>query len=86
MKKAWLPIRIAAVKARSLLRAISSLRHGDVTLKTYTLRKAECLECDQHIEKERGIFCLACRCPQWFFSDLRTKWRILKIKCPLDKW
>jgi hypothetical protein len=57
-----------------------------LTLRTYQLRKAECLDCPEHIEKERGIYCLACRCPQWPMSDLRTKWRMLDIKCPLNKW
>jgi len=74
-------------KLYTFLRAIYSLfRHGEVTIRTHELRKAECFDCLAIITKERGIYCGACGCPQWFMSDLRTKWRMLAAKCPLDKW
>jgi len=80
-------IRNAAVKALSLARAIFSLaRYGEVTPITYELRRAECLDCDQKTETDRGVFCAACGCPQWFMSDLRTKTRLIDVKCPLNKW
>lgn len=83
----WSSIKSVAAKARSFLRAVWSLaRYGEVTLKTYTLRKAECLDCDRHIETERGIYCGECGCPQWFVSDLRSKWRMRDLRCPLKKW
>jgi hypothetical protein len=83
---AWSSIKSAAVKVRSFLRALWSLFWlGEVTLQTYQWRKAECLDCSEHVETERGAYCQACECPQWFMSDLRTKWRLLDLKCPLDK-
>jgi len=57
-----------------------------VTLRTHQLRKAECFDCDRIVTKERGIYCGACGCPQNYLSDLRTKWRIQDVKCPLNKW
>lgn len=80
-------MRNAAAKAVSLLRAIYSLiRYGETTVRTQVLRKGECFECEHIIARERGLYCGACGCPEWFMSDLRTKWRMLDIKCPLDKW
>jgi hypothetical protein len=74
-------------KVYTFYRAIYSLiRYGDVTLRTYTQRRAECFECERIIAKERNLYCGACECPQWFMSDLRTKWRMLDVKCPLEKW
>ena len=83
----WPSIRSAAVKAQSFIRALSSLiRYGEVTVKTYTLRQAECMDCEHIVSKERGLYCGACGCPEWFMSDLRTKWRMLGVKCPLNRW
>lgn len=87
MRAVWSSIRAAAAKVRSFLRAIYSLfRHGETTLSTYELRRAECMDCSARIPKPRGVYCGACGCPQWFMSDLRTKWRMLAVKCPLGKW
>jgi hypothetical protein len=87
MRQVWLSIRNAATKAHSFYRAIYSLaHHGDVTLRTYTLRKRECYECEHIIARQRNLYCGKCGCPEWFISDLRTKWRMLDIRCPLNKW
>ena len=87
MRLAWSSIKSAAAKAPSFWRAVWSLIwQGEVSLRTYQLRKAECLDCDRHIETERGIYCGECRCPDWFMSGLRTKWRMLDVRCPLNRW
>lgn len=87
MRAALSSIKSAATKARSFWRAIYSLaRYGDVTLRTHTLRKAECFACKHVVARGRGIYCGKCSCPEWFMSDLRTKWRMLDVKCPLNKW
>jgi hypothetical protein len=87
MRQAWSSIKSAAAKVRSFFRAIWSLiRHGEVTVQTYALRRAECVECLLFVERKRGIYCGACGCPEWYLSDLRSKWRMPQVKCPLNKW
>jgi hypothetical protein len=74
-------------KAKSLIRALWSLFwFGTVEAKTYRRRALECFFCEARIEKKRRMYCGACGCPQWWLSDLRKKWRMLELKCPLDKW
>lgn len=74
-------------KARSLVRAVwSFLRRGDVDLQTYGRRETTCYQCEQMQCTATGIYCGACGCPQWAVSDLRTKWRMVTIRCPLNKW
>jgi hypothetical protein len=83
----WESLSRAVAKARSFARAVVSLvRHGEVTVQTYALRRAECLECPAFAERERGVYCGACGCPEWFVSDLRFRNRLLGVKCPLNKW
>lgn len=75
------------VKARSFLRAVwSFIRYGDVPLDLHDKRSAICHRCDHMRVTPGGIFCRVCECPHWFVSDLRTKWRMRDVKCPLNKW
>jgi hypothetical protein len=79
--------RTAAVKADSFRRAIWSLIwHGRVTVQTYTLRRAECMDCEKRVDAPKGTYCGACGCPQWFMSRLEMKWRIRDVGCPLGRW
>lgn len=81
-------------QARSLLTALLSwLRYGDATLFTYQLRQGLCLgvpnktlPCNHLQQTKTGIFCGACGCPQWGLSDLRSKWRMPAVECPVHKW
>jgi hypothetical protein len=74
-------------KAWSLLRAVSSfVRWGDVPLVEHDRRQKICLGCNRLDVTETGVFCLECRCPHWPGSDLRTKWRMRDLRCPLGKW
>lgn len=74
-------------KARSFARAVwSFMRRGDVPLQTYGARETACYKCDQMACAINGIFCNACGCPRWALSDLRTKWRMADVRCPLNKW
>ena len=74
-------------KVWSFLRAVwSFFRWGDVPLIEHDRRQAICCCCERIDVKPAGVFCLECECPRWPISDLRTKWRMLDIKCPLEKW
>jgi hypothetical protein len=74
-------------KVKSLTRALwSLLRHGTVQAITYRIRAIECFGCDERVEKKKRLYCAACGCPEWWLSDLRRKWRMRELKCPLDKW
>lgn len=74
-------------KARSFLRAVwSFIRWGDVPLITHDRRQLICLRCEHIRPTKTGVFCWKCGCPPWAISDLRTKWRMRDIKCPLGKW
>lgn len=71
----------------SFLRAVwSFVRWGDVSLVTHDRRQVICLRCDRLQVTKTGIFCRACGCAPWVISDLRTKWRMRDLKCPLEKW
>src|SRR5215475_886156 len=71
----------------SLLRAIFSLIiDGDERLIVYEDRQKICWQCDELRIRETGVFCWACKCPPWPVSDLRTKWRLRSLKCPLNRW
>ncbi len=78
--------RSLAAKLRSFARAVWSMRRGDTTLAAYEGRQRVCLTCPQLDRTRRGLFCKACGCPQYPLSDLRTKWRIRGISCPLQYW
>lgn len=74
-------------KANSFALALWSwLRHGTVQAGAYRLRALECFGCEARIERGRRMYCGACGCPQWWLSDLRNKWRMRELKCPLGKW
>lgn len=74
-------------KAKSLVLAIwSFLRWGDVTVSEYQKRQTVCHDCARFLVSQRGMFCDACGCLPSPVSDLRTKWRLPDLKCPLDKW
>lgn len=74
-------------KANSLRAALWSLiRYGTVDAALYRRRALECFFCESRIEKKRRMYCGACNCPQWWLSDLRKKWRMRDLKCPLNKW
>jgi len=75
------------VKTRSFVRAVLSfLRHGDIPLIEHDRRQEICLNCDRLAPTWTGVFCSACGCPPSPISDLRTKWRMRKLRCPLGKW
>ena len=84
----------SVTKLRSFLRAVwSFIVLGDAPLATYLERIETCMgepsivkPCDQLRATDTGLFCGACGCPQSPLSDVRTKARMLDIKCPLDKW
>lgn len=81
-------------KLRSFVRAVwSFIALGDAPLSTYLERIETCTgtpgivpKCDQLKATDTGLFCGACGCPPSPLSDVRTKTRMLDIKCPLDKW
>lgn len=74
-------------KLHSFFVAIYSfLRHGDAPLYIATERELICGTCPEQRTATTGLFCNACGCPPSPISDLRTKWRMLDLKCPLDKW
>ena len=80
-------MRVLAVrKLRAFFRAIWSLRHGDVKVHIATARFDVCMTCNDHVKTERGIYCERCGCPRSFLSDLRTKVRIRRAACPMEKW
>ena len=74
-------------KLITLSRALLSIfRYGDAPLKTYRRRQDACGPCEQYKTTLTGLFCGACGCPRSPVSDLRTKWRLLDLECPLGKW
>jgi hypothetical protein len=78
---------VLQLKIWSLLRAIWSFyRWGDVPIVKYDQRQLVCLRCEYVQVVKHGIFCRACGCPPSALSDMRTKWRMRDLKCPLGKW
>ena len=74
-------------KANSLAVALWSIvRYGTIEAHNYRQRALECFGCEARIERGRRMYCGACGCPQWRLSDLRVKWRMRELKCPLGKW
>jgi hypothetical protein len=74
-------------KIKSFLAAVwSFVRWGDVPLWQATEREEACLACPALELTATGMFCKECRCPHWAISDMRTKWRMRDLKCPLNKW
>jgi hypothetical protein len=74
-------------KAVNFLRAVwSFVRRGDAPLALHDRRQTICLCCEHLRPTKAGVFCIQCRCPHWPVSDLRTKWRMRDVKCPLNKW
>jgi len=74
-------------RLKSFLRAVRSfLQFGDAPLAEAIRREQACSDCPEQITTATGIFCRACDCPQWAISDLRTKWRLPDLACPLGKW
>jgi len=74
-------------KVRSFARAIWSLiQHGDAPVIEHDRRQMICLPCEYMSLKVSGVFCGKCDCPEWPVSDLRTKWRLRNLKCPVGKW
>lgn len=74
-------------KALSFLRAVYSfIRYGDVPLLEHDRRQQICMGCEWLDVVASGVFCQACDCPNWTVSDMRTKWRMRELKCPLGKW
>lgn len=72
---------------RSLALAVwSFIRWGDVALVEHSRRAAICQRCPFMVVSKTGRFCSQCDCPPSSLSDLRTKWRMLDIRCPIDKW
>jgi len=82
------------LKARSLFRALWSFASlGDAPLATYLERIETCTgnfgqlpKCGQLKATDNGLYCSACGCPPSPLSDVRTKTRMIDLKCPLDKW
>jgi len=75
------------LKVRSFLRAIWSFwRLGDVPIEQYKQRQAACITCPYLETTRTGRFCRKCGCPRSALSDLRTKWRMTDIKCPIGRW
>jgi len=76
-------------KVSEFLRAVWSLvRWGDASLDEHDRRQEICMGCEHLRVKPVGIFCGACGCPEWPVADMRTKWRLPDLECPLDppKW
>jgi hypothetical protein len=82
------------LKARSFVRALwSFLTLGDAPLATYLERIETCTgsfgqfaKCEQLTATDTGLFCSACGCSPSPLSDVRTKARMIDLKCPMDKW
>lgn len=75
------------VELKSFARAVwSFIRWGDAPLDLHDKRVVICHRCPEMRVARAGVFCAACKCPRWAGSDLRTKWRMRDIKCPLNKW
>ncbi len=78
----------------SLFRAIwSFIWLGDAPLGDYLIRIEACTgnfgqfpKCEQLQATDNGLYCSACGCPPSSLSDVRTKARMIDLKCPLDKW
>lgn len=87
-------MRLLIKKARSLMAALFSFAlAGDAPLGEYLDRRETCLgipgqlpKCERLQATDTGLFCGACGCPQWPVSDLRTKWRMPDVACPLGRW
>ena len=78
---------LLVAKARTFLRAVWSFaRWGDAPLIEHDERQKECLKCEHLEVTATGVFCGKCGCAKWAISDLRTKWRMRDLKCPIDKW
>jgi hypothetical protein len=74
-------------KVKSLWLALWSLFwYGTTDAETRQQRAVECFGCEARIDKGRRMYCGACGCPQWWLSQLRNKWRMRELKCPLNKW
>lgn len=75
------------LKIRSFLRAVWSFAwRGDAPMGVYNAREAACYGCERIVVTGHGMFCGACGCLPSPVSDLRTKWRMPGLRCPLDKW
>jgi hypothetical protein len=64
----------------------SFIKYGDAPIKEHDRRQRICLGCERLDVTATGVFCQECRCPHWPMSDLRTKWRMRDLRCPLNKW
>jgi hypothetical protein len=75
------------LKVKSFALAVwSFIRYGDAPLAEHDRRQTICMACEHLRPMASGVFCKACDCPPWAISDLRTKWRMRDVKCPLGKW
>jgi hypothetical protein len=75
------------LKAKSFILAVwSFVRWGDAPIELYEDRKRICEECPELVPTPTGKFCGKCECPRWPISDLRSKWRMLDLRCPLNNW
>jgi hypothetical protein len=71
----------------SFIRAMWWLvRFGESATHIQRGRQAICQACPSIIETRTGYHCSECGCPQWFGSDIRTKTRIGRLRCPIGKW
>jgi hypothetical protein len=64
----------------------SFIRHGPVSLATYSQRTRACMTCMELKVTLQNEFCKACKCPEWSLADLRLKRLMPALKCPKEKW
>lgn len=64
----------------------SFVRYGDAPIPQATERELICGGCPEQVISATGLHCAACGCPRSSLSDLRTKWRMRDIACPLGRW
>ena len=76
-------LKSRVIMAGQCLQAVSGGRCDD---DTYTARSETCDACDKMSSEGEKRFCSACGCPSWRLSELGTKLKMSRAKCPLGKW
>lgn len=70
-------------RAASFVSAVTSPNVDDAE---FNRRIAACRACKFHKEEAGKEYCTECGCPKWRLSELSTKLRFSRLKCPKGKW
>ena len=76
-------LKSRVIMAGECLQAVAG---GRCDAETYAERSETCDACDKMERKGEKRFCSACGCPSWRLSELGTKLKMSRAKCPLGKW